>query len=160
MFIAVVAVGCSSGNSPSRSRTFGRSGDQLVLTPTSAAHHVSHAAAKRILDHPFTMPASSKPEVLYEGLVKLHSQGATDMTGSGTNLNHRVVAISTLEGRVVWVRVSRVTKGVVFSCPMEPAGATTIAHRDVSPTFFAVVVDASTGDEADWVETLSGNPCS
>ena len=158
----VVFAACTSSG-PSHARSFGHEGDRIIVTPgTSADAAMSRDAARDVLDHPFMSPAVVKPTVVYEGFGTVRVGSGEDMAGGGTGLNHKVVGPSSLDGHQVWIRVS---KGIIgaHSCggaPLQiPPGKVLVEPPAPKPIAFAVMVDARTGDEANWFESSTTPIC-
>jgi hypothetical protein len=64
--------------------------------------------------------------------------------------------LPTYRSRLAWIGVYEISKNADTSCPAEP----THLPKNLSPVFahyyFAVLVDATTGQEATWNEDMSG----
>ncbi|MEY2419400.1 MAG: hypothetical protein QOG90_2080 [Actinomycetota bacterium] len=166
--VAVVSASCDSGahKSDDATRSFGRSGERIVVTSTDTAHPaISHAAARRVFDHPLTEPAATDIHVVFDGIGTLHAVGIPDASGSLTNpplAARATVPVSSLEGHTVWIRVWKAEVGA-HSCPAQPVsvppGKVLVNPPRHIPFYSAVVVDATTGVEADWTQSLTTPIC-
>jgi hypothetical protein len=148
--LAAGGLGGCSVRSISSHEVFGAATSSPLTVDAAASSpgvKVSRSAAKHSVEHPFAAPE------LASGLKEFGLAHVTVGTGLATE---GTAPIPGFDHRLAWVGIYEISKSGDHSCPAQPAPL----PADLPPVFahyyFAVVVDAATGQQFTWNEDMSG----
>lgn len=146
--LATGCLGTSARGLPGHEVLGGATTSPLILDAATATHavQVTRSAARRAVGHPFAAPELSSGLEQF-GLARVT---ATGLAWEGTG------AQPVYDRRLAWIGVYEISKSGDHSCPRAPQSP----PSDLPPVFahyyFAVLVDAQTGEQATWNEDMTG----
>lgn len=122
---------------------------ELTLTPPTAGDHpvVSESTAREQVDNPDGSPLTTGHVLLF-ALARVSAKGGS-LSGTGTD------PLPAYDSRLAWVGIYEVARTGGVHCPAEPYSPSSLPPLQPH-YYFAVLIDASTGQQVGWQEDESG----